>query len=186
MKQNIELSIQVPNPSYKLKILSVYQAKDKLIAISEMMVKLGLTAEVISTTHDQFEVDLKDAARELPVSHYVINEEGGWWAKSQNFTHIKKQQEIADLIKDLPRCEKLEIKEIKSEQKSKTQIEPQKETNKEQTVWYRENKMLAMGLAGLTGVVGLFSGAYKLMSDRCHRSAETVSDTTSNSIKHKS
>lgn len=97
MKQKISLSFDVPDPSYSLAMLEVYQQKDQIVAVSKLSHAEGAWIMLESSATAEVEVEISDENATLPVKHYVICESTGWWTQNALFTTVKSNADLASL-----------------------------------------------------------------------------------------
>lgn len=98
MKQKISLSFDVPSLGYDLEIQEAYLQKDQIIAISKLSAPEGSAAAAIGHPKSEIEVEMSDESAKLPVKHYVITDESGWWTQNSETTHfIHGREALADL-----------------------------------------------------------------------------------------
>lgn len=112
MKQRIQASITTPSSGYSIKILSVHEADNQLIAVSKVKEPRGMVLEAIGSAQDV--VIVKTSRKQnLPVKHYLTDipkregehhignyGRGERWGNQERteFTAIENISEIADIL----------------------------------------------------------------------------------------
>ncbi|MHB1947313.1 MAG: hypothetical protein ACYCQI_04270 [Gammaproteobacteria bacterium] len=97
MKHKISFALDVPSSAYSLAMEEVYVQKDQIIAISKLSAPEEAGTAAIGHLNAEIEVETSIEHAKLPVKHYVISEESGWWTQNDKFTHIKSREELSSL-----------------------------------------------------------------------------------------
>lgn len=98
-KQTLSLKLQVGQPAYNLKFVSVYENKKGLVAVLELTPKIdpnGGTCAIQITAYVEASMDVDKAdLKSKPVKYYVIADEDACWIKrSDKFSIISDIEKI--------------------------------------------------------------------------------------------
>ncbi|MDM8515190.1 hypothetical protein QUF76_03235 [Desulfobacterales bacterium HSG16] len=89
----ISIDLAVPNPSWTISIMEVWQIKDQLWAISSVKSSSMMAVQMITTISDTINV----TTSKLPVRHFVIGKT--WkWENKEPYEFIKSVDEIAEYL----------------------------------------------------------------------------------------
>jgi len=75
-KAPLEVSIEVPNPTWSTKIKEVYKKSDKLLVVCQMTQKEGMGIMVISKAKDK--IELPEALTKLDKEIFVLGKKWNW------------------------------------------------------------------------------------------------------------
>lgn len=100
--QKLNLELDAPSLDYFLEFLSVYEGKDKLIAILKLgLITEGCTGEAIKHLSASIEVPQENTFSKQ-VQYYVLTDDKQkWWKQAKKFTSISNLNEIENQIKNL-------------------------------------------------------------------------------------
>lgn len=93
-ERTIGVEVTVPDSAWRVTILEVYRAKDRLLVISSLHRDPEvMAAQVISRATDAVRIPAPD----LPVKHYVLGKTFGWAQDPHRF--IQNREEIEEELK---------------------------------------------------------------------------------------
>ena len=99
---DIQLTIEVPNPAWKLQITEIYETDSELLVLAQIDSKNAITSQVISTISDTVTAELKDGNK--PIQYYLIGKKWNWNSPKNSVVFIESREAIQSLIKKATRA----------------------------------------------------------------------------------
>lgn len=97
MKQKVEVKILFSNTSPGLRLMSVYQNGNTLIAVSAVEYTDRMPGEAMCMRSDSVWAEI-NSDKELAVKHYIINQGGLRLELKKNYSEVKSVEKIREII----------------------------------------------------------------------------------------